>query len=277
MFPDVPAALARWRDARAADRDLLVGQRARAAAAVRVARTAGDLTPLIDGFFDTGVGAKASPTAIAASPTRSGRRRRTSFSSRCHRGTGGRARGRLADEAVDGPAMRRSPTPPTFTADQGLRRALATEFRIPVLGPMLAVSSRPRCARAARCPAAAMLEHFTVPSDGHPMAVWARRPPMPRGTVPLRARPDMEQTAGLRSAGPGLQRSVMQSFAAQGFAAYAMDLRGYGETPRDATGWLTPRGPPPTSPTCSPGSPSSTRGSRRRRSSAGRAAPRSRC
>jgi pimeloyl-ACP methyl ester carboxylesterase len=38
-----------------------------------------------------------------------------------------------------------------------------------------------------------------------------------------------------------MQRSVLQSFVAQGFAAYAVDLRGYGETPRDATGWLTPR------------------------------------
>lgn len=33
----------------------------------------------------------------------------------------------------------------------------------------------------------------------------------------------------------------MTSFAAQGFAAYGVDLRGYGETPRDATGWATPK------------------------------------
>ena len=33
----------------------------------------------------------------------------------------------------------------------------------------------------------------------------------------------------------------MVSLAARGFAAYAVDLRGYGETPRDATGWLTPK------------------------------------
>ena len=33
----------------------------------------------------------------------------------------------------------------------------------------------------------------------------------------------------------------MVSLAARGFAAYALDLRGYGETPRDATGWLTPK------------------------------------
>jgi pimeloyl-ACP methyl ester carboxylesterase len=84
-------------------------------------------------------------------------------------------------------------------------------------------------------------EKFTVPSDGHPMAVWARRPATPTGVVLLvhgrtwSSRPDFDLQV------PGLQRSVMASFVARGFAAYAVDLRGYGDTPRDATGWLTPR------------------------------------
>jgi alpha-beta hydrolase superfamily lysophospholipase len=33
----------------------------------------------------------------------------------------------------------------------------------------------------------------------------------------------------------------MLSLASRGVAAYAVDLRGYGQTPRDGTGWLTPR------------------------------------
>ncbi len=84
-------------------------------------------------------------------------------------------------------------------------------------------------------------ERFTVMSDGHPMAVWARRPAAPKGTILLvhgrtwSSRPDFDLQV------PGLQRSVMTSFAALGFAAYAVDLRGYGETPRDATGWMTPK------------------------------------
>jgi pimeloyl-ACP methyl ester carboxylesterase len=84
-------------------------------------------------------------------------------------------------------------------------------------------------------------ERFTVQSDGHPMAVWARRPPTPKGSVVLvhgrtwSSRPDFDLQV------PGLQRSVMMSLAAQGFAAYAVDMRGYGETPRDATGFLTPK------------------------------------
>jgi alpha-beta hydrolase superfamily lysophospholipase len=84
-------------------------------------------------------------------------------------------------------------------------------------------------------------ERFTVVSDGHPMAVWARRPASPKGTILLvhgrtwSSRPDFDLQV------PGMQRSVMMSLATQGFAAYAVDLRGYGETPRDATGWLTPK------------------------------------
>jgi pimeloyl-ACP methyl ester carboxylesterase len=84
-------------------------------------------------------------------------------------------------------------------------------------------------------------ERFTVPSDGHQMAVWARKPAQPKGAVLLvhgrtwSSRPDFDLQV------PGLQRSVLLSLVAQGFAAYAVDLRGYGETPRDSTGWMTPK------------------------------------
>lgn len=98
-------------------------------------------------------------------------------------------------------------------------------------------------AQRGQAPAAATPapERFTVQSDGHPIAVWARRPPTPKGSVVFvhgrtwSSRPDFDLQV------PGLQRSVMMSLAAQGFAAYAVDMRGYGETPRDATGFLTPK------------------------------------
>jgi pimeloyl-ACP methyl ester carboxylesterase len=38
----------------------------------------------------------------------------------------------------------------------------------------------------------------------------------------------------------GTERSVMSALYAAGYAAYALDMRGYGASPRDATGWLTP-------------------------------------
>jgi pimeloyl-ACP methyl ester carboxylesterase len=85
------------------------------------------------------------------------------------------------------------------------------------------------------------LQHFTVQSDGHPLAVWARVPQAPRGAILLlhgrtwSSRPDFDLQV------PGLQRSVLESLQARGFAAYALDARGYGGTPRDSTGWLTPK------------------------------------
>jgi pimeloyl-ACP methyl ester carboxylesterase len=97
--------------------------------------------------------------------------------------------------------------------------------------------------RQAPPPAAASTapDRHTVQSDGHPMALWGRKPATPRGSILLihgrtwSGRPDFDLQV------PGLRRSVLSSFVAQGFAAYALDLRGYGETPRDASGWLTPR------------------------------------
>jgi alpha-beta hydrolase superfamily lysophospholipase len=84
-------------------------------------------------------------------------------------------------------------------------------------------------------------ERFTVPSDGHPMAVWARRPASPRGVVLLLHGRTWSSLPDFDLQVPGMQRSVMMSLAAQGFAAYAVDMRGYGGTPRDASGWLTPK------------------------------------
>jgi pimeloyl-ACP methyl ester carboxylesterase len=83
-------------------------------------------------------------------------------------------------------------------------------------------------------------QRFTVESDGHPLAVWARVPEMPRGAVVLLHGRTWSSRPAFDLQVPGLQRSVLQSLADQGFAAYALDARGYGATPRDSTGWLTP-------------------------------------
>ena len=84
------------------------------------------------------------------------------------------------------------------------------------------------------------LEHLTVTVDGHPMAVWARRPAHARGAILFvhgrtwSARPDFDLQV------PGEPRSVLAAVAARGYAAYAVDLRGYGGTPVDPSGWNTP-------------------------------------
>jgi pimeloyl-ACP methyl ester carboxylesterase len=82
---------------------------------------------------------------------------------------------------------------------------------------------------------------FTVLSGGHPLAVWSRSPGTPTGVIVLvhgrtwSSRPDFDLQV------PGPSRSVMQSLAARGFAVYAVDLRGYGASPRDRTGFLSPK------------------------------------
>ncbi len=84
------------------------------------------------------------------------------------------------------------------------------------------------------------LEHLTVMVGGHPLAVWARRPEHPRGAILFvhgstwSARPDFDLQV------PGEPRSVLVAFATRGYASYAVDLRGYGATPPDPSGWDTP-------------------------------------
>lgn len=80
----------------------------------------------------------------------------------------------------------------------------------------------------------------TVRVDGHPVAVWSRAPEAPRAVMLLihgrtwSSRPDFDLHV------PGESLSLMDGLAEMGIAAYGVDLRGYGGTPRDATGWLTP-------------------------------------
>lgn len=81
---------------------------------------------------------------------------------------------------------------------------------------------------------------LTVDSDHHPMALWMKRPAKPRAVILLlhgrtwSARPDFDLQV------PGESLSLMDDLVRRGFAVYALDQRGYGETPRDDTGWLTP-------------------------------------
>jgi alpha-beta hydrolase superfamily lysophospholipase len=85
------------------------------------------------------------------------------------------------------------------------------------------------------------LQRLSAQVNGHTFAIWARVPPSPRYAILLlhgrtwSSLPDFDLQA------PGPNRSVLRSLAAKGFAAYALDQRGYGETPRDKTGWITPR------------------------------------
>ena len=86
----------------------------------------------------------------------------------------------------------------------------------------------------------AELKRHTVMSDGHPIALWEKRAPDALEAVLLvhgrtwSALPDFDLQVD------GEELSLMDGLVAEGYAVFAVDLRGYGETPRDDTGWLTP-------------------------------------
>ena len=87
--------------------------------------------------------------------------------------------------------------------------------------------------------AAEAIRH-TVQADGHPIALWEKSAAGADEAILLvhgrtwSALPDFDLQVD------GEDLSLMEGLVAEGYAVYAVDLRGYGETPRDETGWLTP-------------------------------------
>lgn len=83
-------------------------------------------------------------------------------------------------------------------------------------------------------------ERHTVVADGHPIAVWEKSAAQADEAILLvhgrtwSALPDFD----LQVEGEDL--SLMDGLVDEGYAVFAIDLRGYGETPRDDSGWLTP-------------------------------------
>ena len=108
---------------------------------------------------------------------------------------------------------------------------------IRILFVIITLSFAPFPAAFAR---AAELERHTVMADGHPVALWEKSAAGATESILLvhgrtwSALPDFDLQLD------GEELSMMDSLVDAGYAVYAVDLRGYGETPRDDTGWLTP-------------------------------------
>lgn len=84
-------------------------------------------------------------------------------------------------------------------------------------------------------------EQLRVPADdGHALALWAEVPEDPRGAVVLLHGRTWSSVPDFDLEVPGGAPSTMDALAAEGFAVYALDLRGYGATDRDGSGWNTP-------------------------------------
>ena len=86
---------------------------------------------------------------------------------------------------------------------------------------------------------AALVKHI-VTADGHPLALWEKRAAKPKGTILLLHGRTWSSLPDFDLQVPGERRSLMDALVARGYAVYALDLRGYGATPRDASGWDTP-------------------------------------
>jgi len=86
---------------------------------------------------------------------------------------------------------------------------------------------------------AKLIQH-TVLADKHPIAVWEKSARGATEAILLvhgrtwSAVPDYD----LQVEGEDL--SLMDGLVEHGYAVFAIDMRGYGETPRDKTEWLTP-------------------------------------
>lgn len=95
---------------------------------------------------------------------------------------------------------------------------------------------------AAAGPAASTtaVRHAVVSDDGHTLALWGKVPPAPKGAILLLHGRTWSALPNFDLQVEGTPRSVMDAFVYAGYAVYALDQRGYGASPRDASGWLTP-------------------------------------
>jgi alpha-beta hydrolase superfamily lysophospholipase len=84
------------------------------------------------------------------------------------------------------------------------------------------------------------LARHDVVIDGHHLAVWEKRAAQPRAAILLLHGRTWSSLPNFDLQVPGEKRSFMDALADAGFDVFALDLRGYGATERDATGWLTP-------------------------------------
>jgi pimeloyl-ACP methyl ester carboxylesterase len=87
---------------------------------------------------------------------------------------------------------------------------------------------------------AAELIRHNVDADGHPMALWEKSIPNPKGHILLHHGRTWSSLPDFDLQVPGEDLSLMDGFNAMGFSVWALDARGYGGTPRDSTSWNTP-------------------------------------
>ena len=79
-----------------------------------------------------------------------------------------------------------------------------------------------------------------VDFDGQNLAVWEKRPERPKAVIVLLHGRTWSSLPDFDLQVPGEHRSLMDAFVARGYIVYALDLPGYGKSPRLPSGWLSP-------------------------------------
>lgn len=120
-----------------------------------------------------------------------------------------------------------------------------TPFALAIL--LVVLPAVPRAALAQRrpvalpaLPALPLGKQIVLADDGHPLALWWKSPARSHGAIVLVHGRTWSSLPNFDLHVTGQHLSLMDALAARGFAVYALDLRGYGATPRDSSGWLTP-------------------------------------
>lgn len=86
---------------------------------------------------------------------------------------------------------------------------------------------------------AALIRH-AVEADGHPLTLWEKSIPDAKGHILLHHGRTWSSLPDFDLQVDGEDLSLMDGFNAMGYSVWALDARGYGGTPRDSSGWLTP-------------------------------------
>ena len=86
---------------------------------------------------------------------------------------------------------------------------------------------------------AELIKH-TVAADGHPMALWEKSSSAASEAILLVHGRTWSAIPNFDLQVEGEDLSLMDGLVNAGYAVYAIDMRGYGDTPRDETDWLTP-------------------------------------
>ncbi|MEO5818090.1 MAG: alpha/beta fold hydrolase [Gemmatimonadaceae bacterium] len=117
---------------------------------------------------------------------------------------------------------------------------MTTSFRHLIVAAAL-LAAAPHATPAQASTAARVQRQDLIADDGHHLALWVARPAgQPKGEIVLLHGRTWSALPNFDLHAPGQRVSVMEALAGMGYAAYALDQRGYGATPRDKTGWLTP-------------------------------------